>query len=92
MKNKKIAVGERIFFFSGTNVPLYNGIFFSGGAGWNFLNLKGVFVYVPHVSGHKISVKGALGVGGGGEELLLCDLFPFKIFMVQATRLTKVAL
>ena len=33
------------------------------------LNLKGcVLVYVPHVSGHKISVKGALGVGGGGEE------------------------
>ena len=25
-------------------------------------------MYVPHVSGHKISVKGALGVGGGGEE------------------------
>jgi hypothetical protein len=36
---------------------------------WNFLNLKGcVFVYVPHVVGHKISVKGALGVGGGGEK------------------------
>jgi hypothetical protein len=33
--------------------------------------LKGcVFVYVPHVSGHKFSVKGALGVGGGGEEWL----------------------
>jgi hypothetical protein len=25
-------------------------------------------VFVPHVSGHKISVKGELGVGGGGEE------------------------
>jgi hypothetical protein len=58
-------------FFPGTNV--FNGIFFGNG---NFFvggvwNLKGcVFVYVPHVSGHKISVKGALGVGGGGEEWL----------------------
>ena len=31
---------------------------------------ESVFVYVPHVSGHKISVKGALGVGGGGKEWL----------------------
>ena len=43
---------------------------------WKFFvvgvwNLKGcVFVYVPTVSGHKFSVKGALGVGGGGEEWL----------------------
>ncbi len=59
------------FFFPGTKVPFLNGIFFSGGVVWNFLNLKGyVFVYVLHVSGHEISVKGALGVGGGGEECL----------------------
>ncbi len=33
--------------------------------------LKGcVFVYVPTSAGRKISVKGALGVGGGGEEWL----------------------
>ena len=33
--------------------------------------LKGcVFVYVPTNAGRKISVKGALGVGGGGEEWL----------------------
>ncbi len=43
---------------------------------WQFFvvgvwNLKGcVFVYVPTVSGHKFSVKGALGVGGGGEDWL----------------------
>ena len=31
--------------------------------------LKGcMFDYVPHIAGHKISVKGELGVGGGGEE------------------------
>ncbi len=29
-----------------------------------------VFVYVPTSAGRKISVKGALGVGGGGEEWL----------------------
>jgi hypothetical protein len=27
-------------------------------------------VYVPRIAGRKISVKGALGVGGGGEECL----------------------
>ncbi len=27
-------------------------------------------MYVPRFAGHKISVKGALGVGGGGEEWL----------------------
>ncbi len=33
------------------------------------MTLKGsVFGYVPCIAGHKISVKGALGVGGGGEE------------------------
>ena len=32
-------------------------------------------MYVPHVSGHKISVKGALGVGGGGEEGLKTYVF-----------------
>ena len=43
------------------------------GGGWfeTFLNLKGcVFLYVPMIAGRKISVKGALGVGGGGEEWL----------------------
>jgi hypothetical protein len=29
-----------------------------------------MFVYVPKKAGRKISVKGALGVGGGGEECL----------------------
>ena len=66
-----VRVASLQFFFPGTNVPFFNSIFFSGGVVWNFLNLKGcVFVYVPHASGHKISVKGALGVGGGGEEWL----------------------
>ncbi len=33
--------------------------------------LKGcMFVYVPDEAGHKMTVKGALGVGGGGEEWL----------------------
>ena len=37
----------------------------------NFLFLKGsMFVYVPDEAGHKIAVKGELGVGGGGEEWL----------------------
>ena len=36
-----------------------------------FSFLKGcMFVYVPDEAGHKITVKGALGVGGGGEEWL----------------------
>jgi hypothetical protein len=52
---------------------MFSTAFFFGNG--NFLsgvwNLKGcVFVYVPHVSGHKFSVKAALGVGGGGEEWL----------------------
>jgi hypothetical protein len=69
---KKIAVGERPFLFlSGTNLPLFQRFFFFRWWAWNLLNLKGcVFVYVPHVAGHKISVKGALGVGGGGKECL----------------------
>jgi hypothetical protein len=70
LKKKSFRWQTAVFlFFPGTNV--FNGIFFwrrqffVGGV----LNLKGcVFVYVPHVSGHKFSVKGALGVGGGGEE------------------------
>ena len=58
-------------FFPGTNVPFFNGIFFGGVWFETFLNLKGcVFVYVPQSAGRKISVKGALGVGGGGEEWL----------------------
>ena len=45
--------------------------FFEGGVVGNFSNLKGcMFVYVPHKTGYKISVKGVLGVGGGGEEWL----------------------
>ena len=65
----KNSVGKRMyFFFPGTNV--FNGIFFQRyfffGGVWN---LKGrVFVYVPRIVGRKNSVKGALGVGGGGEE------------------------
>ena len=75
MCGKKLEIVKRVasleFFFPGTNVPYFNDIFFSGVRVGTFLNLKGcVFVYVPHVSGHKISVKGALGVGGGGEEWL----------------------
>ena len=27
-------------------------------------------MYVPRIPGHKISVTGSLGVGGGGEEWL----------------------
>jgi hypothetical protein len=47
------------FFFPGTNVPFFNGIFFSGVWFENFLNLKGyVFVYVLRIAGRKISVKG----------------------------------
>jgi hypothetical protein len=46
-------------------------MFFGGVWFETFLNLKGcVFVYVPMIAGRKISVKGALGVGGGGEEWL----------------------
>ena len=55
----------------GTNVPFFNGIFFSRVVVGNFSNLKGcMFVYVPKKAGRKISVKGVLGVGGGGEECL----------------------
>ena len=49
--------------------PFSTAFFFSRGVVGNFPNLKGcVFVYVPRSAGRKISVKGALGVGGGGEE------------------------
>ena len=46
-------------------------MFFGGVWFETFLNLKGcVFVYVPLIAGRKLSVKKALGVGGGGEEWL----------------------
>ncbi len=54
---------------NGTNVPFSTASFFRGCVNGKFPNLKGcMFVYVPHKSGHKLSVKGALGVGGGWEE------------------------
>ena len=71
VQKKKNDVKRLYFLFlSGTNV--FNGIFFERHFFCRVIwNLKGcVSVYVPHVSGHKISVKGALGVGGGGEEWL----------------------
>ena len=49
--------------------PFSTAFFFSRVVVGNFSNLKGcMFVYVPKEAGRKISVKGALGVGGGGEE------------------------
>ncbi len=49
--------------------PFLTAFFFRGVWFETFLNLKGcVFVYVPRIVGRKISVKGELGVGGGGEE------------------------
>lgn len=51
--------------------PFSTAFFFRGVWFETFLNLKGcVFVYVPRNAGRKISGKGALGVGGGGEEWL----------------------
>jgi hypothetical protein len=52
----------------GKNHEVVRFSFFWGVVG-NFAILKeSMFVYVPYINGHKISVKGALGVNGGWEE------------------------
>ncbi len=49
--------------------PFSTAFFFWVGVVGNFPHLKGcTFVYVPNKLVTKISVEGALGVGGGGEE------------------------
>jgi hypothetical protein len=69
LKSKRVASLE--IFFSWYKCTLFQRHFFWGVWFETFLNLKGcVFVYLPLNAGRKISVKGALGVGGGGEEWL----------------------
>ncbi len=50
-------------------MPFFNGIFFFEGCGLELFELERLYVcLVPKKAGRKISVKGALGVGGEGEE------------------------
>jgi hypothetical protein len=65
-----------IFFSLVQMYPFSTAFFFRGVWFETFLNLKGcVFMYVPRIAGRKISVKGMLGVGGGGEEWLTTGIF-----------------